>query len=234
MTLQQIILLGFVQGLTEFLPVSSSGHLILMPHIFGWKDQGLFVDVALHVGTLFAVLTYFHKDAWNMITGFFSLLRGRMTAGGTLFLQLSIATIPAVIVGLSLRLFHIPYRSMTVVAINIIVFGAVLYLVDHFRPLRKTFSQMTYLTAFFFGIAQAFALIPGTSRSGACLIAGRLFSFKRPDAARFAFLMSIPAILAAAVQQTFEVWQKGASIIIRMSFCVWFFPCFLVSWPLRL
>ena len=213
MTLQQIITLSFIQGLTEFLPISSSGHLILMPHFLGWKNQGLLVDVSLHVGTLFAVLFYFHKETWQITTGFFNLLKGKVDKGGILFLQLCVATIPAVIFGFSLRYFGFHPRGIQTIAFTIIFFGALLYVADKVGPLRYTLTQMSYTKAFLFGIAQACALIPGTSRAGACLIAGRFFGFKRPDAARFTFLMSIPAIIAAATHQGFEAWQKGQTVI---------------------
>lgn len=227
MSLQQIISLSFIQGLTEFLPISSSGHLILMPKVFGWKDQGLLVDVAMHVGTLFAVLVYFHKDVVSMVRGGLGLLRGRIDKGGKLFLMLCLGTIPAVIVGFSLRHYGLHPRGVVVVAAMTLIYAFVMLIVDKVFPLRNGFSQVTFPRAFLFGCAQALALIPGTSRSGICLIAGRFMGFKRPDAAQFAFLLSIPAILAAATHQAFEAWQVGQTVINKdILLCVLFSALF--------
>lgn len=215
MTLQEILSLSFVQGMTEFLPVSSSAHLILLPKIMHWPDQGLMTDVALHVGTLGAVLLYFWRDVFHMIAGFFNLLRGRMTHGGTLFLQLSLGTIPAVIFGFTLRHFGINPRGIEVIATTTIVFGILMFAVDKLSPYRHSMNQMGYLKAFAIGFAQAFSLIPGVSRSGSCIIMGRALGFKRPDAARFSFLLAIPAIIAAATLVGYEAYTNGQAVVTK-------------------
>lgn len=213
MTLHEIIILSFVQGFTEFLPISSSGHLILIPHLLGWKDQGLLNDVAMHLGTLLAVLVYFRKDVLDLIQGCLELVHGRINGGGRLFLMLVIATIPAVITGYSLSYFEINLRDVKIIAFATLVFGIVLYVADRVGPLTKQLNQMSYLDAFVVGLGQAFALIPGTSRSGACLTIARFKGFNRIDSARFSFLMSIPTILAAATHTALKACKSDTLIL---------------------
>jgi len=208
--LTQIIVLSIIQGLTEFLPISSSGHLVLFPHFLGWKDQGIEMDVAVHVGTLGAVLLYFWKDVLSMIGGAFSLIRGKVTPGGQLFIFLCIGTIPAIIFGLILSSYGMDkLRSPIVIAWTMIIYGVVMYAVDKACEQVKSIKHVTGLSAFVIGCAQALALIPGTSRSGACMTMMRLYGFKRPDAAKFSFLLSIPAITAAAGLTGFKMVKAG-------------------------
>lgn len=206
MPLYHIFVLSVIQGITEFLPISSSGHLILLPLVTGWPDQGLQMDVAVHVGTLIAVVIYFWKDCLKMLKGLWSLVRGKVDGGGRLFLQLSLATIPAVLAGLWLSNYGVEHvRSMRLIGWTSIIFGVLLYLVDRLRPMTEGIGQMTYAKAFFVGLGQAIALIPGTSRSGITMTFGRFLGLKRPDAAQFAFLLAIPAILAAATHTGFKM-----------------------------
>ena len=211
MFLYQIIILALIQGLTEFLPISSSGHLIVFPHFFGWSDQGLLMDVAVHLGTLGAVVIYFWRDVLAMIGGGFQLLRGKMTKGGHLFLLLCIGTIPAVIFGFLLKRYGMDaVRSVKVIAWTMIGYAVVLHIADKFSPQGKKMSAMTGPKAFWVGIAQALALIPGTSRSGICMTAMRFLGFNRTDAAKFSFLLSIPAIAGAGTLSIYDAVKAGA------------------------
>lgn len=211
MFLHQIIILAIIQGLTEFLPISSSGHLILMPHFLGWKDQGHLMDVAVHVGTLGSVMIYFWKDVWSMVTGFFQLLKGKVTKGGQLFLLLCIGTVPAVIFGLALKRYGMHhFRSVAIIGWTMVGYAIVLHIADRFAPEGKGRSDMTGPKAFWVGVAQALALIPGTSRSGACMTMMRFLGFTRDESARFSFLLAIPAIIAAASLTAYDAMQTGA------------------------
>lgn len=211
MPLFHIIILSLVQGLTEFLPISSSGHLVLVPHFLGWKDQGCLMDVAVHVGTLGSVLLYFWRDVWSMVPGFFALVRGKITKGGQLFLLLCIGTVPAVIFGFLLKRYGLDHvRTLKVIAWTMIGYGILLYIADKFSPATKGMKDVTAPKAFFVGVAQALALIPGTSRSGACMTMMRFMGFTRADAAKFSFLLSIPSIIAAATLTTIDAIKEGA------------------------
>ncbi len=200
MALFHLILVAIVQGITEFLPISSSGHLVLLPALTGAEDQGQFVDVAVHVGTLFAVMIYFRRDVAAAVTGIPRLLRGKAdTAGSKLALLLIIATIPAVIFGLFLKLTGLndAMRSVTVIGWTMLLFGIVLYWADRTGGGTKAASDWCLRDALMMGLWQAIALIPGTSRSGATITGARALGYAREDAARLAMLMSIPTIIAA-------------------------------------
>lgn len=205
----QIALLSFIQGVTEFLPVSSSGHLALVPSLTGWKDQGQFLDVALHVGTLGAVCVYFIKDIFYMFIGFIQRLFGKRTEGGELAVNIIIASIPAVIVGLSFQYTGLSFRSVPLIAANMAIFGVILGLADKAGASSGRISKMTYAQAFLIGIGQSIALIPGVSRSGACLTISRLMGFERIDATRFTFLLAIPAIAGAACLTGYQAYHSS-------------------------
>lgn len=210
MTLEQILLLSFIQGVTEFLPISSSGHLVLVPALCGWKDQGLMMDVAAHVGTLGSVLFYFHKDVASLFKGVFSLLRGKINENTQLLFNLIIATVPVVLVGfLFEKMVGGALRSVTLIAWVGIIFGVILYAADKYGHLVETVADTNLKRAFVFGVAQCVALVNGISRSGACLTAGRFMNYKRTDAARFAFLMSIPTIMAAGTLKGYQLFKVG-------------------------
>jgi undecaprenyl-diphosphatase len=210
LSLLQILVLSIVQGLTEFLPISSSGHLILVPKLTGWPDQGLAIDVATHVGTLFAVLVYFWRDVWRMAIGFGKLFAGRLDAGGRLALYLLIATIPALAVGYFMeKYFAAGLRRIEVVAWAMLGYAVVLYIVDRVGLTVRRLEHVTWGQALFIGFAQCLAFIPGTSRSGVTMVAARLLGYERAEAARFSFLLSIPAISAAGIWEGYGLFKEG-------------------------
>jgi len=202
MTLFHIFLVAVIQGITEFLPISSSGHLILLPRLTGMTDQGLIVDVAVHVGTLFAVVLYFRSDVRTAICGLPRALTGRIdTPGARLALLLLVATVPVIIAGALLKLSgHADnLRSIVVIGWASIVFGLVLYWSDRIGRRSKTTEDWNVTDAMVIGLWQAVALIPGTSRAGITITGARLLGYRRHEAARISMLMSIPTIVASGV-----------------------------------
>lgn len=201
-----------VQGLTEFFPVSSSGHLVLVPHVFGWADQGLAMDVAVHVGTLGAVIVYFWRDLWQMAGGLMRLAQGKPNREATLVFYFAAATVPAVIGGLLMHKY-MPggIRSVTVVGWTTLGFGIVLWLADRLSIMVRRIEDMKLFDALVIGLAQTVALIPGTSRSGITMTAARVLGMERHEAARFSMILSIPAIAGAGVFEGWEMVQKGVS-----------------------
>ncbi len=201
----QAFILGMIQGLGEFLPISSSAHLILAPWLFGWPDQGLAFDVALHWGTLFAVLAYFRRDVWHIFIGFIHTLSPRTRdVKNNIYQKLSwlilIATMPAVIVG---KIFEhqveTNLRNPLLIATTLGVVGLILLVADKMGSKQKNLNHLTTGNSFVIGLAQAVSIIPGISRSGSTMIAGLFQGLTREDAAKFSFLMSIPIILGAGV-----------------------------------
>ena len=202
MTVFQALVLGLVQGLGEFLPISSSAHLVLTPWVFGWPDPGLAFDVALHVGTLVAVLWYFRAEWVRLTQSGFALLRTRRadTEEKQRVLFIVIATIPAAIAGVLLEDYaESTFRSPLLIALTLIVMGIVLWAADRYAPRDRGLGQMRARDAVLIGLAQIFALVPGVSRSGSTMTAGRGPRFDRQGAAVFSFLMSMPITAAAAV-----------------------------------
>ena len=209
MDLMQAIILAIIQGMTEFLPVSSSAHLILLPKIIGWNDQGLLFDIALHFGTLFAVLIYFRDDLAQMIE---DLLRNR----GDNIMQsdamiLIIATIPVVIVGgLFNDWIENNLRSSNVIATTSIIFGLILLASDKFGSNK---NNLTLRIGLLIGLAQILALIPGVSRSGITITMGLFMGLGRVKSAKFSFLLAIPVILGASILQIYESYLIAFSSI---------------------
>lgn len=214
MTIEQIIVLAIVQGITEFLPISSSGHLILIPAFTGWPDQGVVTDVMVHVGSLFAVIAYFWRDVLKLIGGGIDLLRLRINDNSRMAGYILLATIPAVLFGIFLNASGLgnSLRSVELVAWNAVIFGILLYAADVFGPHLKKMEDMKLAPALIIGVAQALALIPGTSRSGITMTAARLMGFDRPEAARFSFLLGIPAIAGAGAFVTLDFLESGQQI----------------------
>ncbi len=211
MFLEQIIVLALIQGITEFLPVSSSGHLILVPALTGWKDQGVLTDMVTNLGTLSAVIIYFWRDVVAMVRGTFDLAMRRSSAGARLALNVMIGTVPIVLVGLVMKATHLDdhIRSATLVAVNAIVFGILLYAADAYGLLTRTVRDMSWKVALAIGCAQALSLSPGTSRSGITMTAARAMGYVRPEAARFSFLLSIPANGAASALVIGDALSSG-------------------------
>ncbi|MGF1641226.1 MAG: undecaprenyl-diphosphate phosphatase [Rhodospirillales bacterium] len=210
MSILHLVVLALVQGITEFLPISSSGHLILVPFVAGWADQGLLIDVATHVGTLGAVLIYFRRDVWAMLAGLLRLVRGRSDPGARLALLVVAATIPVVVAGLVLdRVYPQGFRSIVVIGWTTLVFGVLLYAADALGMTVRRLEHLRLSDAMVIGGSQILALIPGTSRSGITMTAARLLGFDRTDAARFSLLLSMPTILGAGVLKGLQLWRTG-------------------------
>jgi undecaprenyl-diphosphatase len=214
MDLIQIIVLSLLQGFTEFLPISSSAHLILPSKILGWSDQGLAFDVATHIGTLAAVILYFRRDVIAITQGWLTTgFSKRMNDNGRLAWAIVIATIPAGLVGLIYGdWIEESLRSSEVIAYATIGFGLLLLVADQKANEHKTILQMTLLAAVVIGLFQALALIPGTSRSGITITAALFLGFQRDAAARFSFLISIPLILAAGLLKTKELVEQATQV----------------------
>lgn len=232
MSILEAIVLGLTQGLTEFLPISSSGHLVLVPWLFGWEQPGLAFDAALHLGTLLAVFVYFRHELWAMILAIPTALRhpiaiisghaqpgeGR-AADARLGVLIVLGSIPAGIVGLIGQdaigdFFHSDEhqeKAILVIALLLIGFGLLLWLADRTGLRSRLLPDLTVRDALTIGIAQAFALIPGVSRSGVTLTAGLFRNLKRADAARFSFLLGVPLILAAGLTSLYDIYQSDPS-----------------------
>ncbi len=204
MTILQAFVLGIIQGLTEFLPVSSSAHLTLAPWAFGWPDPGLAFDVALHTGTLLALFYFFRKEWVALIGAGFRVLaqRDARTIEERRALYVVIATIPAGIGGLLLQKYaESTFRSPALIASALIVMGVVLYLVDRLVASRRTLDDVRWTDALIVGTAQVCALVPGVSRSGSTITASRALGLDRESAAIFSFLLSGPITMAAALKE---------------------------------
>ncbi|NAW59061.1 MULTISPECIES: undecaprenyl-diphosphate phosphatase [unclassified Vibrio] len=214
MSYYEAFMLALIQGLTEFLPISSSAHLILPSAILGWADQGLAFDVAVHVGTLAAVVIYFRKEVISLLSAFFaSIFRGDRSKEAKLAWLIVLATIPACIFGLLMKDVVETYlRSAWVIATTTIVFGILLWYVDKHATQSDDEYQATWKSALFVGLAQALAIIPGTSRSGATITAALYLGFTREAAARFSFLMSIPIIMLAGGYLGMNLVTSGAPV----------------------
>lgn len=217
MSLFHILILAVVQGITEFLPVSSSGHLILTHRILenansGAWNEDLVLDLAVHIGSLLSVLIYFHKDIALMLRGLLNLAcGGRENTDARLALFLITASIPVLVLGFLLHLLEPSWlRSVKVVAWCTLIFGILLWLVDKKAPVQKKLSEMTLKSAVTIGLAQALALVPGTSRSGITMTAARSLGFSRSDAARFSFLLSTIATTAAGFIGIMEMIEIGS------------------------
>lgn len=212
MTFTHLLILALIQGITEFLPISSSGHLILLPNLTGMEDQGMVLDVAVHIGTLGAVVLYFWSDVQVALAGTGRLLKGRLdTPGANLALCLAVATVPVILFGLVLKMTGLDeaLRSTAVIGWTMLVFGLVLYWADRTGAETKTAQDWSLRHAIVMGLWQAIALIPGTSRSGITITAARQLGYNRHDAARLSMLMSIPTILAAGT-------LAGADVVTRL------------------
>ena len=195
--LLHIAILAIVQGVTEFLPVSSSGHLILMPSLLGWEDQGLNIDIAVHVGTLGAVLVYFWRDIVSICISLFTS-NASHSSNRALAKCLLISALPVLVAGALLVIFYpTAFRSPEIIAYTMILFGILLWVADRIGLTTKKIEQVRLRDALVIGLFQILALVPGTSRSGITITGARFLGFDRQSAARFSMLMSIPVIFGA-------------------------------------
>lgn len=210
MTELHILVLALVQGITEFLPISSSGHLVLVPIVGGWPDQGLMMDVAVHVGTLGAVIIYFWRDIWHMVRGLIRVTKGKNDPGAKLAAMLILSTLPVIAAGYFLNKYiGDEYRTIEVIGWTTLGFGFLLYLADKMGLTIRRVEHTGITDALIIGLAQCLALIPGTSRSGITVTAARFLGYERLDAARFSMLMSIPTILGAGTLKGLELYESG-------------------------
>ncbi len=215
MPLLNIIVLSAVQGITEFLPISSSAHLVLVPIVTGWRDQGLTIDVAVHVGTLLAVVIYFRRDVRGMIAATGRQFRpGRRRRRGSgefrIAMLVVVATVPAMAAGWAINEFNRDiFRGLEIIAWATVGFAVLLYLADRLSLTIKRLDNLGVLGALFIGLFQALALIPGTSRAGITITAARFLGMERTEAARFSMLLSIPIIIAAGSLKAWELYQTG-------------------------
>jgi len=210
----QAVMLALMQGLTEFLPISSSAHLVIPSLLLGWPDQGLAFDVAVHVGTLSAVLLYYRADLRRMTDSWFrSLAGGAVTQDSKLVWYLALATVPAGVVGLAAGDFiEGNLRNLPVIATTTLVFGILLGIADRAAPDEKTGNPLTLSIALLIGLAQAMAPVPGVSRSGVTITAALLLGMNRQASARFSFLLSIPIIASAGALKVWELSSSGLAV----------------------
>lgn len=211
MTLVQVVVLAVVQGLTEFLPISSTAHLILIPWLFGWPDPGLTFDVALHAGTLVAVMAYFFREWMGLLGALLGLKAdGSLAEGRRLLGLLVLATIPGGLAGYFLeRQAETVFRSPISIAAALIVVSLVMWAADRRPDLTRTEKGLALGDAVAIGAAQALAVIPGTSRAGITIAAGLFRNLTRESAARFSFMLATPLIAGATLKKGLEIWHQG-------------------------
>ena len=214
MTGLQIIVLAIVQGLTEFLPISSSGHLVLVPYLVEWTDQGLAFDVAVHFGSLVAVCVFFREDLLGLLRGALQLLAGNTKMPqANMAMAIGLGTIPAAVAGLLLASWiETNLRDPAIIVYTLSGYGVLMALADRYGRSDRVIANVRIKDALIIGCAQALALVPGTSRSGVTITAGRVLGLKRQDAARFSFLLSAPVILLATAYKGFELITGDAAV----------------------
>lgn len=203
------VLLGAVQGATEFLPISSSAHLRFVPQLIGESDPGASFTAVIQLGTIVAVLLYFYKDLSRIFRSGLRSILGRQdfkSSDSKLFVGIAIGTLPIVAIGLLLQdLIRTAFRNLYLIAALLILFGILIWLIDKYFPRTTHLQNLTYRQMFLVGLAQALALIPGVSRSGATIAAGRIFKLERAEAARFSFLLSVPAVIASGLYESLNI-----------------------------
>ena len=214
MTFWQAIFLSIVQGITEFLPISSSGHLIILPKVFGWRDQGLAFDAIVHLGTTLAAIVYFLPDVKTILHGF---IKKSETKARKMIVVILLSMIPALITGILLQpLIETQARSVLVVAINLVFWGIVLILAERYSQKKQgqtSFYDINWKQGLIVGVAQALALIPGTSRSGITISTALFLRIKKEDAVKFSFLMGVPVILGAGIFSFVDLLQQPGQAV---------------------
>lgn len=239
--MQDFVTLSLIQGITEFIPVSSTAHMMVGHTLFNLSEFGRIAEVSAHVGTLLVVFVYFWRDIFAMVDGFFSFFKKKMTEGSWLFLYLVLATLPVVIAGYILHRYGGTFgRSFHWIGWASIASGFMLYLVDKGCPTSKKLSEMGLKDATLIGLIQAVSLLPGASRLGMTIIGARLLGYKRTEAARFSFLLSIPAVLGAATLISLDLMKEDQFLfgsedilMIAISFGVGLITLFVVMRWLR-
>ena len=201
----QFFLIGIIQGVTEFLPISSSGHLVLFAQLTNWEDQGLFTDIAVHFGTLFAVVIYLRKDIYYFLTNIFQI---KLFEDQIIF-KIILATLPAIILGYFIYDYvSLYFRSIQLIALSSIVFAIILFFADRVRMESKSWNKITYTEALVVGLFQVLAFIPGASRAGVTITGARLLGYDRLNAAKFSMILSIPIILASMTLSFINIFNE--------------------------
>ena len=212
MPLLQVIVLALVQGITEFLPISSTAHLAMAPWLLGWQDQGLTFDIALHMGTLVAVLLYFFRDWLQVIAQGFGLSYGsdaQLKQNRMLLWYLAVASIPIGVIGFIFKEQAEEWRNPFLIGGMLIAVGLLMWLAERTASCKKSIAAITLPDSVLIGVAQALAVVPGTSRSGVTIAAALFRGIDRPAAARFSFLLSTPAIAGAAASALHHLMKQG-------------------------
>ena len=219
MPLLHIAILALFQGVTEFLPISSSAHLVLVPKFLCWQDQGLTIDVAVHVGTLGAIVLYLWRDLWDMTVAVLQVAKGRRNPNARMAGFIVLATVPVIAAGLAVdHYFPNGIRNLTVIAWATLGFGVLLWLTDKTGMTVRRMEHFRLSDAMIIGFAQVLALIPGTSRSGITMTAARMLGVERLDSARFSMLLSIPTIVGAGVLKGWDLYKSGNSTLTHEAF----------------
>ena len=201
----QYFLIGIIQGVTEFLPISSSGHLVVFAQLTNWEDQGLFTDIAVHFGTLFAVIIYLRKDIYYFFTNIFQF---KIFEDQIIF-KIILATLPAIILGYFIYDYvSLYFRSIQLIALSSIVFAIILFFADRVKMESKGWNRVTYIEALIVGLFQVLAFIPGASRAGVTITGARLLGYDRVNAARFSMILSIPIIFASMTLSLINVLNE--------------------------
>lgn len=249
MTLWQALVLGVVQGLTEFLPVSSSGHLVLFQNLFGMKEPMLAFDIAVHGGTLLAILTFFHKDVFDILKDFADFFRKAVSKKNVptasiqpphrgLWVCILITLIPTGIMAVCFKhLFETAFSKLIFVAAAWFVMGVLLILSERFQKGQKDLSVIHYGDAFWIGLVQGIALLPGISRSGSTILAGMFLGIKKEDAAKFSFLISIPAVAGAVVmdlKEGLQYFSAHTAVVLTGFFAAAISGYFVIRWLMGL